>query len=185
MWKAIKRWWKYLGAKTNKELDSRADPSVQLEQAIAEAQDQHRRLKEQAANVIAQQKQAEMRLNRTMEEYEHLTANARQAVIMADEANRTGDATKPLAHAVQTLRTGREVHNVHCHFARGCPRGDLRGTHCRGGRDDPEQLERFAVLIVVHGAHARCELHPNRVRVLVGSRHGRADFSGLLDQVDV
>ncbi|MCB1251626.1 MAG: PspA/IM30 family protein, partial [Acidimicrobiales bacterium] len=94
MWKAIKRWWKYLGAKTNKELDSRADPSVQLEQAIAEAQDQHRRLKEQAANVIAQQKQAEMRLNRTMEEYEHLTANARQAVIMADEANRTGDATK-------------------------------------------------------------------------------------------
>ena len=41
-----------------------ADPKVQLEQAIIEAQDQHRRLKEQAANVIANQKQTEMRLNR-------------------------------------------------------------------------------------------------------------------------
>ena len=98
MWKAIKRWWKYLGAKTNKSLEDRADPAVQLEQAIAEAQDQHRRLKEQAANVIAQQKQAEMRLNRTMEEYEHLTANARQAVIMADEATRTGDEAKTVEY---------------------------------------------------------------------------------------
>ncbi|MEZ5136730.1 MAG: PspA/IM30 family protein [Acidimicrobiales bacterium] len=94
MFKAIKRWWKYMTAKVSSGVDERADPKIQLEQAIAEAQEQHRRLKEQAANVIAKQKQAEMRLNRTMEEYEHLTANARQAVIMADEANRTGDATK-------------------------------------------------------------------------------------------
>ena len=43
--------------------NERADPKVQLEQAIAEAQNQHRRLQEQAANVIANQKQGEMRLN--------------------------------------------------------------------------------------------------------------------------
>ena len=77
---AAKRWWNYLGAKANTELDDRADPRVQLEQAMAEAQDQHRRLKEQAANVIANQRQAEIRLNRSMEEYERLTANARQAL---------------------------------------------------------------------------------------------------------
>ena len=44
--------------------NEKADPKVQLEQAITEAQDQHRRLREQAANVIANQKQTEMRLNR-------------------------------------------------------------------------------------------------------------------------
>ena len=65
-----------------------ADPKVQLEQAIIEAQDQHRRLKEQAANVIANQKQTEMRLNRAMEELEKVNANARQAVLMADEATK-------------------------------------------------------------------------------------------------
>ncbi len=91
---ALKRWWRYLGAKANTTLDDRADPRVQLEQAMAEAHDQHRRLKEQAANVIANQRQAEMRLNRSMEEYERLTANARQALIMADQAARAGDAAR-------------------------------------------------------------------------------------------
>lgn len=91
---ALTRWWKYLGAKADSSLDERADPKVQLEQAIREAQDQHRRLREQAANVIANQKQAEMRLNRTMGDYEKLTGNARQALIMADQATKAGDQAK-------------------------------------------------------------------------------------------
>jgi len=91
---ALTRWWKYLGAKADSSLDERADPKVQLEQAIREAQDQHRRLREQAANVIANQKQAEMRLNRAMGEYEKLTGNARQALIMADQATTAGDSAK-------------------------------------------------------------------------------------------
>jgi phage shock protein A len=95
---AAKRWWKYLGAKANTELDDRADPRVQLEQAMADAQDQHRRLKEQAANVIANQRQAEIRLNRSMEEYERLTANARQALVMADQAARAGDAARSVEY---------------------------------------------------------------------------------------
>ena len=95
---AAKRWWKYLGAKANTELDDRADPRVQLEQAMADAQDQHRRLKEQAANVIANQHQAEIRLNRSMEEYERLTANARQALVMADQAARAGDGARSIEY---------------------------------------------------------------------------------------
>ncbi|MCU0311177.1 MAG: PspA/IM30 family protein [Acidimicrobiales bacterium] len=95
---ALTRWWKYLGAKADSSLDERADPKVQLEQAIREAQDQHRRLREQAANVIANQKQAEMRLNRTMGEYEKLTANARQALIMADQATKSGDEAKAVEY---------------------------------------------------------------------------------------
>lgn len=94
MLKALKRWWKYLGAKLNSSFNEKADPKVQLEQAITEAQDQHRRLREQAANVIANQKQTELRLNRLLEEYEKLSANARQAVLMADEASKSGNTTK-------------------------------------------------------------------------------------------
>lgn len=94
MFKLIRRWWNYSTAKLTGSFNERADPKVQLEQAITEAQEQHRRLKEQAANVIANQKQTEIRLNRTMEEYEKVSNNARQAVMMADDAQKKGDEKK-------------------------------------------------------------------------------------------
>ena len=94
MFKVISRWWKYLTAKLSGSFEERADPKVQLEQAISEARGQHVRLKEQAANVIANQKQSELRLNAKMNELEKLNANARQALIMAADAEKAGDATK-------------------------------------------------------------------------------------------
>lgn len=94
MFKLAKKWWKYLTAKLTGSFNERADPKVQLEQAITEAQEQHKRLKEQAANVIAGQKQAEIRLNGKMAELEKLNANARQALIMAADAEKAGDAAK-------------------------------------------------------------------------------------------
>jgi len=94
MFKLMRRWWNYTTAKLTGSFNERADPKVQLEQAITEAQEQHRRLKEQAANVIANQKQTEIRLNRTMEEYEKVSNNARQAVMMADDAQKRGDEKK-------------------------------------------------------------------------------------------
>jgi phage shock protein A len=94
MFKALRRFWKYLGAKLNLTFNEKADPKVQLEQAIIEAQEQHRKLKEQAAMVIANQKQTEMRLERSMSELEKVSGNARQAVLMADEAGKAGDTAK-------------------------------------------------------------------------------------------
>ncbi len=94
MIKLFKRMWSYLTARGNAAFNEAADPKVQLEQAIQEAQEQHRRLKEQAANVIANQKQTEIRLNRTMEEYEKVSKNARQAILMADDASKRGDEAK-------------------------------------------------------------------------------------------
>ena len=94
MFKLMGRWWAYLTAKLSGSFEERADPKVQLEQAITEAQDQHRRLTEQAANVIAHQKQTEMRLNRSMGELEKLNGSTRQAVTMADEATTRGDTAK-------------------------------------------------------------------------------------------
>lgn len=92
------RWWKYLLAKMNSDFEANADPKIQLEQAIQEAQEQHRRLKEQAANVIAHQKQTEIKLNRVMEDYEKISANARQAVMMADDAQKKGDQEKMMQY---------------------------------------------------------------------------------------
>jgi phage shock protein A len=94
MIKLLRRIGRYITAALTGKFNEVADPKVQLEQAIMEAQDQHRRLKEQAANVIANQKQTEMRLNRAMEELEKVNASARQAVMMADEATKRGDAAK-------------------------------------------------------------------------------------------
>jgi len=94
MFKVMRKWWKYLTAKLSGSFEERADPKIQLEQAITEAQEQHRRLKEQAANVIANQKQTELRLTRKMEELEKINSNTQQAVLMADEATKKGDAAK-------------------------------------------------------------------------------------------
>ena len=94
MFKSLKKWWKYLGAKVSSVFNEKADPKIQLEQAITEAQDQHRRLKEQAANVIAHQKQTEMQLSQKMGELEKANGNARQAVMMADDATKRGDMAK-------------------------------------------------------------------------------------------
>ncbi len=88
----LRKRWNYLLAKLNLRHEETADPKVQLEQAISEAKDQHRRLREQAANVVANQKQTEMRINDALEKLEKTNANARQAVLMAEEAAARGDA---------------------------------------------------------------------------------------------
>jgi phage shock protein A len=94
MTKFFKRMWAYMTASANSKFDEKADPKVQLEQAIGEAQEQHRRLTEQAANVIANQKQTEMRLSRSMEELERLNGSTKQALLMVDDAQRRGDTAK-------------------------------------------------------------------------------------------
>ena len=94
MWKTLKQWWKYLAMKLHLIQVENTDLRVQLEQAIQESREQDRRLRDQAANVIANQKQTQMRLERAVEEYEKSNASARQALLLADEANREGKPDK-------------------------------------------------------------------------------------------
>src|SRR5438128_6956486 len=105
MFKLLRRIGRYITAAMTGKFNEVADPKIQLEQAIMEAQDQHRRLREQAANVIANQKQTEMRLNRAMEDLEKVNTNARQAVLMADEATKGGNAPKATeyTHAAESF----------------------------------------------------------------------------------
>ena len=94
MIKLFRRSWNYLTALLTGKFNEKADPKVQLEQALIEGQEQHRRLKEQAANVIANQKQTEIQLDRKMDELEKINGSARQAVLMADDASKKGDPAK-------------------------------------------------------------------------------------------
>jgi len=87
----FRRLWRYIAAALTGKFEEAADPKIQIEQAIAEAQDQHRALTQRAASVIANQKKAEMDLDRTMADLDKLNASTRQAVIMAEEAAKRGD----------------------------------------------------------------------------------------------
>ncbi|WP_067656170.1 PspA/IM30 family protein [Nocardia harenae] len=86
--------WKYLMALFDSKIEEHADPKVQIQQAIEEAQRQHQALSQQAASVIGNQRQLEMKLNRQLDEVEKLNANARQAVLLADQAIAAGDTEK-------------------------------------------------------------------------------------------
>ncbi|MDN8579443.1 PspA/IM30 family protein [Corynebacterium bovis] len=86
--------WKYLMASFDSKIEENADPKIQIEQAIREAEDQHRALSQQAAAVIGNQRQLEMKLNRQLADVEKLQANTRQALTLADKARAEGDASK-------------------------------------------------------------------------------------------
>jgi phage shock protein A len=88
------KFWKYLMASFSSKIDEHADPKVQIQQAIEEAQRQHQALSQQAAAVIGNQRQLEMKLNRQLGEVEKLQASARQALVLADEARSKGDEAK-------------------------------------------------------------------------------------------
>jgi phage shock protein A len=86
--------WRYLMALFGAKIDEYADPKVQIQQAIEEAQRQHQALVQQAAAVIGNQRQLEMKLSRQMSEVEKLQASARQALVLADKERASGDEAK-------------------------------------------------------------------------------------------
>src|SRR5262245_7759444 len=86
--------WKYLMALFGSKIDEYADPKVQIQQAIEDAQRQHQALVQQAAAVIGNQRQLEMKLSRQLTDAEQLQHNARQALVLAQRARADGDAAK-------------------------------------------------------------------------------------------
>ena len=86
--------WKYLMALFDSKIEENADPKVQIQQAIEDAQRQHQELSQQAAAVIGNQRQLEMQLNRRLAEIEKLQSNTRQALQLADKARAEGDVQK-------------------------------------------------------------------------------------------
>jgi phage shock protein A len=90
----FRRMFRYSSAYANKKFDEKADPAIQIEQAIDDAKKQHQALTAQAATVLANRHQIEMRLARQMGEIEKLSTSARQSLILSDQARASGDLTK-------------------------------------------------------------------------------------------
>lgn len=99
--------WRYLMALFGARIDEYADPKVQIQQAIEDAQRQHQALVQQAAAVIGNQRQLEMKLSRQMSEVERLQAMARQALVLADKSRGEGDEAKAgeYENTAQTVAT--------------------------------------------------------------------------------
>jgi phage shock protein A len=85
--------WKYFMASLGAKVDEHADPKVQIEQAIDEAKQQHQALVNQAASVIGNQRQLEIKLSRQISQVEKFQSSARQALVLADKARADGDET--------------------------------------------------------------------------------------------
>lgn len=100
----IRRSWKYLVASLSSKAAERADPKVQIEQAITDAQRQHQMLSQQAGAVIGNQRQLEMNLARQMSEVEKMQSSARQALVLADSSRAAGDRGKAESYE-QAART--------------------------------------------------------------------------------
>lgn len=84
--------WKYLMAKFDYTVEQDADPAIQIEQAIAEVKRHHQELSQQAATIIGNQRQLEMKLDRQLSSVENIKNNVRQALLMAEDARRKGHA---------------------------------------------------------------------------------------------
>ncbi len=99
--------WKYLMALFGAKIDEYADPKVQIQQAIEDAQRQHQALVQQAAAVIGNQRQLEMKLSRQLSEVEKLQAMTRQSLVLADKSRSGGDDGKAADYenTAQTIAT--------------------------------------------------------------------------------
>ncbi len=90
----FRRMFRYSNAYANKKFDAKADPAIQIQQAIDDAQKQHQALTQQAAAVLGNRRQLEMRLARQLGEIDQLRNSARQSLILSDQARASGDGTK-------------------------------------------------------------------------------------------
>lgn len=86
--------WNYLLQSLDTKIEENADPKVQIQQAAEAARKQHAELTKQAAAVIGNRNQLEMKLHRLQEDAQKLSDNARTAIQQADKATAEGDAAK-------------------------------------------------------------------------------------------
>jgi phage shock protein A len=123
MGRLLRRAWRYLVAALGGKLDEVSDPRVQIEQAIEDAKTQHQLLSQQAAAVIGNERELQLKLTRSIEETEKLQANARQGLLLAEQARKAGDERKAASYEdsarafasrlVSSEAAMRDMHTMH------------------------------------------------------------------------
>ena len=99
--------WKYLMQSFDSKIDQNADPRVQIQQAVAAAKEQHKAITEQAASIIGNRNQLQMKMERLITSQEDLQTKARTALQAADKASAAGDTQKAqqFGNAAETIAT--------------------------------------------------------------------------------
>lgn len=92
------RGWRYLGAAVGDALDRISDPRLQVQMALEEARRRHQLLTEQAAAVLGNERELEIKVGRAMADVERLRTAAGRALVLADRAYRDGDDAKGRGH---------------------------------------------------------------------------------------
>ena len=135
--------WRYLMALFSSKVDEYADPKVQIQQAIEEAQRQHQALTQQAAQVIGNQRQLEMRLNRQLADIEKLSSDMNQ-LCSSEELKAVCEKAETLAaSSVRFLRHGAQIYAKIKEFK--AVHSDLKSMAtkllAKGGGDDGSSRE--------------------------------------------
>lgn len=100
----LSKGWKYLKASLDQKIDENADPKVQIQQAVEAVKAQHQAISEQAARVIGNQKQLEMKLDRLRKDQERLQQQARDALRAADNAE-SPEKAQQFSNTAEVLAT--------------------------------------------------------------------------------
>jgi phage shock protein A len=79
-------------------LDHVADPRLQVQMALEEGRRQHQLLTEQAAAVLGNERELEIKVGRAMAEVERARTATGRALMLADRASREGDSAAARGH---------------------------------------------------------------------------------------
>jgi phage shock protein A len=94
MFQLLLRTWHYSAAVLTSLFNAHADPRIQIEQAIEEAKQQHLRLTDQAAAVIGNEREIQIKIARGKTELKRLEASAAQALHLAEAARSKGETQR-------------------------------------------------------------------------------------------
>ena len=107
--------WKHLMASFDQKIDENADPKVQIKQAVEGAKKRHQEITESASEIIGNQRQLELRLNRLLKSQDDLQTQTRRA----DKAQSDGDSATAQEYnnaaevvAAQLVATDQEIEQV-------------------------------------------------------------------------
>lgn len=111
--------WKHLMASFDQKIDENADPKVQIKQAVEGAKKRHQEITESASEIIGNQRQLELRLNRLLKSQDNLQTQTRRALELADKAQSDGDSATAQEYnnaaevvAAQLVATDQEIEQV-------------------------------------------------------------------------
>jgi phage shock protein A len=87
----LRRWWAYIKSWFKSTSEDMMDPEIEIQSAIDEAKRRDQDLRNQAAKVIAHKTQLESQIERAATSVGEAKEMAKQALLKADEAKKTGD----------------------------------------------------------------------------------------------